>query len=94
MAARFVDGPHDLGRRVRQDERERDVLEHVLGRDSAWRHIGRLCAVLLRPQPVLAQQWQGGPSRHLGAMGQDCARLYSRCGDRPAAQRLDGGAFL
>lgn len=60
MAARFVDGPHDLGGRVRQDERERDVLEYVPGRDSARRHSGRLRAVFPRAQPVLAQQGKEG----------------------------------
>ena len=60
MAACFVDRSHDLGGRVRQDERERDVLEYVPGRDSAWRHFGRLRPVLLRPQPVFSQQGQGG----------------------------------
>lgn len=60
MAACFVDRSHDLGGRVRQDERERDVLEYVPGRDSAWRHFGCLRPVLLRPQPVFSQQGQGG----------------------------------
>ena len=35
--------------------------------------------------PVFSQQGQGGSSRHLGAVGQDCARLHSRRGDRSAA---------
>lgn len=60
MAARFVDGSHDLGGRVRQDERERDVLEHVPSRDSAWRHSGRLRAVFHELNPFSPSKGKEG----------------------------------